>query len=200
MAVPPVTAVTTPVDEPILITVLLLLVHIPTPSLSDNVDPGHNTPVLPLMAATGAITFTVIVVMQPVPVEPMSGSILYVIVAEPTLTPVMSPPADVATAVFPLNHWSMLIDASLNIVVPPTHIVVKPVIGAGFAATTLTIVAIHPLGIVKVIVAVPAATPAVKAASEPVPDNTPSPLLLQVPPEEVSDRLIVRPAHSVYVP
>lgn len=76
MEVPAVLANTTPVAEPILITVLLLAVHTPTPSDKEMDVPGHKTPAFPVMGGTGAITLTVVVIMQPVPVLPISGSIL----------------------------------------------------------------------------------------------------------------------------
>ena len=68
--------------------------------------------------------------------------------AEPTLIPDMSPPAAVATAVLPLDHVSTSVEASLNIAVPPTQIVVKPMMGAGLAAIVLTTIVMHPLAIV----------------------------------------------------
>jgi hypothetical protein len=66
-AVPEEEPVTTPVD-PIVATVVLLLLQVPVPSLSDIVDPAH-TAVIPLMAAGSGFTVTVAVVKHPAPIE-----------------------------------------------------------------------------------------------------------------------------------
>ena len=89
---------------------------------------------------------------------------------------------------------------SLNVVIPPTQTVVIPEMGAGWAAIVFVEVMKQPVGRVKLMDAVPAQRPAVNVAVEPAADNIPSPVLLHVPPEEVSVSVMLSPAHSVLVP
>jgi hypothetical protein len=48
---------------------VLLLLQLPAPSASDKVAPGHIAPLLPVIAAGCAMTVTVVVIEQPVPIE-----------------------------------------------------------------------------------------------------------------------------------
>jgi hypothetical protein len=86
----------------------------------------------------GALTTTVIDVVQP-------EEVVYVIGAEPTVTPVTTPDVrpTVATAVFPLLHVPPLV-RSCNKVVPPVHMVIVPVIGAAALTDTIAVAAQPP--------------------------------------------------------
>ena len=87
---------------------------------------------------------------------------------------------------------------SLSVVVDPTHTTGKPVMAKGVLLTVTAWVAIQPVGIVKVIVALPAATP----FTIPVPDPTvavATSLLLHVVEPDDSVSVILEPVHTANV-
>ena len=98
-----------------------------------------------------AVTVTVVVLAQPV-------LITYDIVAVPIPLPVTTPidPTD-ATAGLVLAHTPPGV-GSVRVVVPPKHIVVLPIIGAGVGSTVIVRVVAQPVPIVYVTVAVPTLT------------------------------------------
>ena len=125
VAVPIARPLTIPLDEPTVAMAVLLLLHVPVPAVNVKVVPVHILLVFPAITGTAA-TLTIVVATHPVLTT-------QVIVAEPALIPVMSAPELWATAVLLLDQEIIPDDASLSIVVPPTHMVVTPSIGDGFA-------------------------------------------------------------------
>ena len=97
-------------------------------SVNDSVVFGQIALLLPVIA-DAVRTFTDVVVEQPVLL------IVNVILATPAPMPVISPPAALAIVVLLLDHDAVPVVASLNIVMPPTHIVVVPSIAVGVALT-----------------------------------------------------------------
>jgi hypothetical protein len=123
--VPGVIPVTTPVNEPIVATAVVPLVHVPPPVLLVNVivEPGHTVPG-PTIGPAADITLTVVVTRQPLTV--------YEIVAVPNVIPVTTPlviPID-AIVVGTLVQKPPGV-ALLNKVVAPIHKEGEPVMGAG---------------------------------------------------------------------
>ena len=122
--VPPVNPVTVPSPATVA-TVVLLLVHVPVPSVKDSVNPGHTAPVLPVIAAGGASTVTTCVAIQ-YPAEPL----IKVIVDVPAFCPTRLLPTNFATDVsllFQLRSG----EASVSVVADPVHMMKVPVIGGG---------------------------------------------------------------------
>ena len=113
------------------------------------------------MIAEGVrFTVTVVVDMQPL-------ATLYVMIAVPEDTPVITPPVPApATAVLPLLHVPPAV-MSPRVVVPDTHSDVVPVMPAGDASTVSTRVALHVPPKEYVMLVVPADTP----VSTPVEDT-----------------------------
>src|SRR5690242_14005890 len=121
--VPTVTPVNTPVDDPMVATPVLLLVHVPAPAPSLNVvEPPTHTPGVPAIGEIG-FTVTVAEVKQP-------PGIVYDIRAVPADTPVTIPDElpMVATPVLPLTQTPPL-TPSLSVVVLPWQTFIVPVIG-----------------------------------------------------------------------
>jgi hypothetical protein len=84
--------------------------------------------------------------------------LIYVIVDEPTLTPVTSP--EPSTVAFPLLLLhTPLIAVSDKVIVEPIHTEIAPEINAIFGLTVTTATEIQPGPALYVIVAVPAAPP-----------------------------------------
>jgi hypothetical protein len=140
IAVPAVTPVTTPVNEPTVATAVLLLLQLPPgeDEVRVVVSPTH-TLAAPLIVPGPAFTVTTVVAKQPV--EPV-----YVIVAVPTLTP-QNIPVDtptVATAVLLLLHVPPLV-ASARVEQNPTQTETGPVIATGGVLTVTTAVRIQPV-------------------------------------------------------
>lgn len=120
VALPPVTPVTIPVDEPTVAIAVLLLAHVPPPaSLRVVVLPAH-TVATPVIAPGSGLTVTVVIRMQPV------GNV-YVIGALPADIPVTILLTDpiVAIPVAPLLHVPPRV-ALLSVVVLPSHTDVVP--------------------------------------------------------------------------
>ena len=129
-----------PVAIPILPIAILLLLQLPPPaSLSVTADEPTHTGMLPDMAAGRAVTFIVVVIEQP-PVA------VYMIVADPAVTGVTTPPAfTFAIAVLLLTQLLAGVVASYRLVVDPRHTVVVPVIAAGNGLTTIFTVLAQPV-------------------------------------------------------
>ena len=153
-AVPADRPLTAPDDEPSVITPAAPeLVHVPPPntSLNEELNPTH-TACTPLIGRGNGLTNTLPVAMQP-------DVVVYVRSAAPAETPVTRPlagsrvmPELVVLHVPPAGE-------SLNVTDEFTQTCTPAVIAAGSGATVTIAVAIHPLPFVKVIIAVPAATP-----------------------------------------
>jgi hypothetical protein len=144
VVVPTVTVVTVPLEDPMLATPVLLLIHVPLGVASVNVmlDP-IQTEVGPPISAGNTFTVTLIEVVQPRRV--------YVISTVPPLVPVTVPvplaPITVAIVTPPLLHVP-LPDVLLSTVCAPTHTAAAPVIAFGIGLTVVTTVAKHPLAVV----------------------------------------------------
>jgi hypothetical protein len=136
--VPTDTPFTTPVPDPTVATVVLLLLHAPpaVALLREVVEPTHELP-LPVINSIG-FTRTEAVTIQ---LEPA----VKVIVAEPPATPEMMPVEEpaVATAVLLLLHVPP--PASLSVVVPLAQSVLVPVIADGTAFIATVAVFTHPV-------------------------------------------------------
>jgi hypothetical protein len=116
-----------------------LLLHTPpaVASLNVAVVPEHIG-LTPVMAAGTGLTVTGVVRLQPPPSE-------YVIVADPSDTPVTTPVSDptAAIAVLLLLHRPVELVLSEKTVVPYKH-TGPPVTGAGSALATTVVVAVQP--------------------------------------------------------
>jgi hypothetical protein len=158
--------VTDPIVEPkttppavILATDGLLLVHVPpgVRSVKVVVFPMQIVDVVPVMTPVGAETVTTVTAEHPV------AGVVYEIEATPADSPVTFPePSTVATPGAPVPQKPPDVP-SLRSVVPPVHIRVVPVIGAGAASTKMpTVVAVADVGVppAHALVAVSVYTPA----------------------------------------
>jgi len=137
---PSVMPVTVPVEDPIVATPVLLLLH--TPPLVELVNvvvkPTHTLVVPPIAAGFG-LTVKLVTAIQPV----LS---VYVIVTTPSVMPVTVPDVEpmVATAVLLLLHTPPLV-ISVNVIVKPTHTLLVPPMAAGFGLTVKLVTAIQPV-------------------------------------------------------
>ena len=130
---------TRPVPDPTRATTVLLLVQVPpADALLKSVVLPKQIFVLPEIAEGNALTTTVVVAAQPVPIE---YSITDVPVAKPLTKPVAEP--TVATAVLLLLHTPPAVP-SLKAVVRPTQNCVVPVISAGDPTTDKVADAVQP--------------------------------------------------------
>lgn len=140
VAIPAVTPVTIPVDDPTVAIPGALLVHVPpvTPSLSVVARPMH-TCVTPVIAVGTVFTVTVAVALQP-------AAIVYVIPAVPAVMPLTTPVVDptLAMVVAPLVHVPPVV-MLLSVVVCPAHKVILPVIAAGIALTLIVLNTAQPV-------------------------------------------------------
>ena len=182
----PVPAPSTVPLVPTLATPLLLLLHVPVPSVNDVVVPAQMLVAVDgSMAAGSALTVTVAVVWH----VPM----LYVIVAVPALAPVTVPFTTVAL-VLPLVHVPPVV-ASVRLTVLPTQMLaVNGEIATGAVFTVIVFVVIQPELFVNVMFAVPAVLPVTMPVRLPI-DATDGEPLLQVPVPSVS--VVVVPAQRV---
>jgi len=144
VAVPTDTPVTMPV-EPTVAMAVEPLVHVPPPvtSLRVVVAPAHNVPV-PVMGEGAGFTVTALVTKAE---QPAPFVTVYVMVAEPTATPVTTPEVlTVAMEVLPLVHVPPGV-ASNKEPVAPTHAVAVPVMAptTGSAFTVTGAVLVHPV-------------------------------------------------------
>ena len=151
VVVPPATAFTTPVDGLIVATAGLELDHVPPGVASVNVVvPAWQTVKVPAIGPGVGTIFTVVVVEHPPP-------IVYVIIAVPPDTPVITPELEpiVATAVLLLAHVPPA-ERLDKVLVVPEHMVVVPVIGFTKPAnvTVIGTVTVDPVQAVEVAVAV----------------------------------------------
>ena len=124
VAFPAATPVIVPSAAPAVAIAVLLLVHVPPLVASDRVivDPAQ-TGVEPVIAGGNGLMVTCVVILQPV-------ASVYVIVANPAVTPVTTPVlVMVATDVLPLAHVPP--PASDKVVVVPGHAIAVPDIAAG---------------------------------------------------------------------
>ena len=129
VAEPAVTPVTTPVVLTVATAVLLDDQVPPVVELANGVVvPGHILNV-PVIAATTGVGLTVIDAVVAA-VQPLPFVTLYVIVAEPAVTPVTTPVVlTVATAVLLDDQVPPVVELA-NVVVPPAHTLDVPVIDA----------------------------------------------------------------------
>ena len=138
--VPDATPVTTPVEEPTVAIVDVLLVHVPllVTSLKPVVKPAQTVAVPAIADGTG-LTVTTFVDLQPV-------RRVYVIVDVPEAAPVTTPVEEpiVATVVVLLAHVPPAL-TSLKPVVKPVQTVAVPDIADGTGLTVATFIAIHPV-------------------------------------------------------
>ena len=136
---PSVMPVAVPVEDPIVATALLLLLHTPPLVASVNVvvKPTH-TLVVPPMAEGFGLTVKLVTAIQLV-------LIVYVIVTMPSVMPVTVPVDEpiVATPGLLLLQTPPEV-ASVNVVVIPTHTLVVPPIAAGFGLTVTVVVTKDP--------------------------------------------------------
>jgi hypothetical protein len=164
-----------PVEEPIVASDKLLLVHVPPVGVLEYtpVAPAHNV-LGPLIVAGSAFTVTSSVVLQP-------AGVTYIIVVVPGAIAVKIPVVEpiVPTRVFALLHVPPPGEL-VNVVVEPTHTGVVGVIADGSALTVTTAVAAHPVGNVYTMVDVPGFTPVTYPKGSIV--ATAMLLLLHVPP------------------
>ena len=131
------------------------LVHTPfaVALASAVVDPAH-TSVVPLIAATTGIAFTVTVVVTEL-THPFAFVTVYVIVVLPADTPVTTPVEAliVAVAVFALVHTPPVVVLA-SVVVAPSHTDVVPVIaattGRALIVTGVVTELVHPFEFVYV--------------------------------------------------
>jgi hypothetical protein len=114
-------------------------------------DPAH-TSVMPLMAATTGIAFTV-TDLDTDDVQPLPLVTVYVIVVVPAATPVTTPvdALTVAVAVFAVDHTPPVVVLA-NVVVAPAHTEVVPVIAATVGNALIVTVVVtertHPFELV----------------------------------------------------
>ena len=192
--VPRLNPVTTPDEEPIVETEVLLLLHVPPPLLVNSIVAVTHTDVGPVIADGSGFTVMVVTAAQP-------DAGIYVIVAVPAETPVAIPEPDpiVAMLVALLLHVPPLIGL-LSVVLPPMHIWVVPVIAGDGGVTVITPVTAQPVPVILyVIVVVPAVTPVTIPVDEPI-VAIPVLLLLQVPPVVALLIVTVPPIHTALPP
>ena len=137
--------------------------------------------------------FTVIatVLLQP------AGNV-YVIVAAPAVMPVTTPEDEpIVATVTGVELQVPPVMVSVNTAVFPTQIFNGPVIKEGSGLTVTTAFTLQPIA--YVIVSVPAAIPVTMPDDEPIVPIA-GELLLQVPPEVASVKVVAAPAHMVIVP
>ena len=185
--------VTTPVVEPMVAALVLLLLHVPpvVASLKVMVEPEHKNPALEI--ASIGLTVTTVDILQP-------AVAVKSIVAVPPAIPVIMPEPDpmVAIEVLLLVHVP-LPDKSVKVIVDPAQTGALPEIAAGCALTVTTVVVIHPESTLKVIVDVPAVTPVI--TPELIAVATAVLLLVhEIGFEVTSVNWVVDPAHTVPVP
>jgi hypothetical protein len=124
---------------------------------------------------------------------------LYVITDVPAIMPSTTPDVPtVATAVVPLVHVPEVV-ASNRVTESPVHTLPGPVISAGALLTVTVVVAIHPVGSLNVICAVPAAMPDTTPVAEPT-VAMPVALLLHVPAPLASASVVDDSAQTLVVP
>lgn len=188
------TPVTTPVEDPIVASDGLLLIHVPPPGVDDKVV-EFDTQVanVPVIAVGSAFTVTAVIVEQPLELR------VKVIGAVPEDTLVTIPLTDpiVATPVAPLTHVPDP-DASLNVIVLPWQKGTLLLGGTGTALTVITLVAGLPQGGVYDMVVVPLDIAVTTPAELIVP--TAGLLLLQVPVANASVSVVVAPGQIAAVP
>ena len=90
-------------------------------------------------------------------------------------------------------------DPLVSKVVPPIHNWVEPPMGDGAEFTVTLFAAVHPVGSVYVIVAIPGATAVTRPDDEPT-VATPVPLLVHAPPGSVASIAPEVPVHNPVTP
>jgi len=140
IAVPGLEPVTTPVIASTGATVGLELYHVPGPPASTNVVvcPWHTLSV-PVGAGGGFTTVTSFVTLHDV-----AGTV-YIIVVDPTATPVTTPVEEILPMPGALLLQTPPGLASVSVIVEPTHTLLDPPIGNGFAFTVTTVVVEQPV-------------------------------------------------------
>src|SRR5579863_7096841 len=135
-AVPPPSPVTSPDEEPIVISELGV-VHIPDGSVLHSVTvPLIHTLVGPVIAGGVGFTVTVANAGQPAAV--------YDIVAVPAATPVTTPPITLAVVDKELLHAPPVVP-SCSVTVLPWHTLSVPVMANGDANTVMVLFTVQPL-------------------------------------------------------
>ena len=138
--------VTTPLAETV--AVVLLLLHVPPDTLSDNMmdEPVHTLEGPVIVPGFDVVLTVMVIVAVAVPHVPVTT---YIIISEPDVTPVTIPDAEpiVATAELLLLQMPPVI-ASDNVIVEPTHTSERPVIVPAFVGvfTVTVLVVIQPAG------------------------------------------------------
>jgi hypothetical protein len=139
--VPTASPVTIPDVVPIVATVTLLLTHVPPVSVLPKVvvNPRHTAGV-PEIADGSGLTVNTLMVLQPV------GNV-YVIFAVPAATPSTIPvPGPIAATDGLLLPHPPLGEASVSVVLNPSHTCIVPLIDAGKGFTVTIFEEIHPVG------------------------------------------------------
>jgi hypothetical protein len=192
-AVPPEMPVTAPEPEPTVATPVAPVLHVPPPaSVNVVISPGQMT-IVPEIALTALFTVTVVNAVHPV------GSV-YVISDVPGDAPITMPVPEpmVAIVVLPLLHVPP--PASVSVVVPPTHMLVVPLMADGKGFTVSVVFVVHPVDDkVNVIRDVPDDTPDTVPLDEPI-EATEVLLLLHVPEPEMSLSVVAEDTHTLVVP
>jgi hypothetical protein len=174
---------------------VLLLAHVPVPaSVNGVVAPTHKLEP-PLIGPGKAFTTKGVVTLQPVVAR------AYVIVGVPATIPVTSPVPIPIVACDVLLLVQVPPDVgSDNAVVEPAHTLVIPAMAPGKGLTVTTDEVTQPVGAVYVMFVVPALTPVTTPLPMPMVAK-PGALLVQVPPERASVKVVVAPeAHTESVP
>ena len=119
-------------------------------------------------------------------------------VAVPIATPVTTPDTDPTFTVASGLDQIPPVVPSDKVKLEPKHNESGPVITVGDAFTVITLVIVQP-GAAYAIVVVPASIPKTDPEDEPI-DAIEGAELVHVPPAAPSDRLVVRPIHTVLSP
>lgn len=138
---PRATPVSVPDDEPIVTVDRLLLVHVP-PGI-----PSPSVAVVPTQAMGDPVIAVGAVITATDVVEKQAAPMVYVMVAEPVVTPVTMPATPVlAIAVLLLLHVPPVVP-SVSEVVDPAHISVMPEITVGGGLIVTSVVALQPASV-----------------------------------------------------
>jgi hypothetical protein len=191
----------TPVDD-ILPNVANEWPHVPPVAVTVKVilPPAHTVVGALIVPAAGSgftvTAFTAIAVPHPLVT-------VYFTVSTPAVAPTYTPADDILPNV--ANAWPQVppVAVSVKVILLPAHTVAGPLIapaaGSGFTVTAFTAIAIpHTLVTVYFIVS----TPAIVPEYVPVDDMLPKVAneLPHAPPEDVSDKVILLPVHTVSGP
>lgn len=140
VVVPVASALTTPLEEPMSATVLLVLLHVPAAALVSEVVRPEHTVGPPAMAGGAAETETTMLVLQP-------PGVVYVMLVVPAPMPATMPEVKptVPAVVLLLIHVPLLV-ALPSVVTLPTQVVLMPVMAEGAGSTVTIAVAVAQPG------------------------------------------------------